>query len=304
MSAEAIARALGGRPAGRGVWRAPCPVHGGRSLSLRDGDRAPLVTCWNGCDRRDVLSALRAQGLLGGEGQHVEPDPQRIAAQRASERAQAQAGTDAALRIWRAARSAAGTLAEDYLRARGLALARGMPARLRYAERLQHTDPHDVRTYWPALVALVTDRHDRPIGVHRTYLARDGSGKAPVTPNKKMRGIVRGGAVRLAPAAERIVVAEGIETALSAAELSREPLPAWAALSAVGIEQLALPDVVRDVVIAADPDAAGLRVARAAARRWRDQGRAVRVLRPLAGGDFNDALQAQRRAQESSHAHA
>jgi putative DNA primase/helicase len=67
------------------------------------------------------------------------------------------------------------------------------------------------------MVAAVTRVPDRtPVAIHRTFLARDGSGKAPVDPQKMMIGPCAGGAVRLAPAAGTLMVGEGIETSLSA----------------------------------------------------------------------------------------
>ena len=68
MSAADIAVALGGaRREGRG-WRCRCPLHQGRSLTLRDGEGGcVLVTCWGGCDRLDVLAELRRRGLLDGQ---------------------------------------------------------------------------------------------------------------------------------------------------------------------------------------------------------------------------------------------
>jgi len=36
MNAAAIAAARGGRREGRDHWRCPCPLHGGRSLTLAD----------------------------------------------------------------------------------------------------------------------------------------------------------------------------------------------------------------------------------------------------------------------------
>jgi hypothetical protein len=66
VNAAEIATALGGaRRKGR-HWRCPCPLHGGHSLELCDGDNGcVLVTCWAGCDRLDVLAELRRCGLLG-----------------------------------------------------------------------------------------------------------------------------------------------------------------------------------------------------------------------------------------------
>jgi hypothetical protein len=59
MSAAEIAHALGdARREGRG-WRCRCPLHGERSLTLRDRECGRLlITCWGGCDGLDVLSAI------------------------------------------------------------------------------------------------------------------------------------------------------------------------------------------------------------------------------------------------------
>ena len=55
------------------------------------------------------------------------------------------------------------------------------------------------------MVALVTTGVDgTALAVHRTFLARDGGGKAPVDPQKMMLGPCRGGAVRLADPGARL----------------------------------------------------------------------------------------------------
>ena len=62
------------------------------------------------------------------------------------------------------------------------------------------------------MVALVMrGSDDTPLAIHRTYLARDGGGKAPVDPQKMMLGPCRGGAVRLAAAGNVLMVGEGID---------------------------------------------------------------------------------------------
>jgi hypothetical protein len=43
------------------------------------------------------------------------------------------------------------------------------------------------RTAWPAMVAVVRDADRAAIGLHRSYLARDGSGEAPVPKSKVSR---------------------------------------------------------------------------------------------------------------------
>jgi putative DNA primase/helicase len=101
MIAAEIARALrDARREGR-TWRCRCPLHGGRSLTLRDGEGGcVLVTCWGGCNRLDVLAELRRRGLLDGRT----PDYRRPSHQ-TSQREDV-ARTARALAIWHQARPA------------------------------------------------------------------------------------------------------------------------------------------------------------------------------------------------------
>ena len=97
-----------------------------------------------------------------------------------------------ALAIWRACGPAEATLVQTYLAARGIDLP--LPNALRFHAGLKHPSG-DI---WPAMVALVTNGADAtPLAIHRTFLARDGSSKAPVDPQKMMLGPCRGGVVRL-----------------------------------------------------------------------------------------------------------
>jgi hypothetical protein len=126
------------------------------------------------------------------------------------------------------------------------------------------------------------------LAIHRTFLARDGAGKAPVDPQKMMLGPCRGGAVRLAPLGSVLMVGEGIETCIAAMQAIGHP--AWAALSTSGLRTLDLPKDVRDVIVLADGDDAGEAAARDCAWRWKREGRRVRIARPPQGMDFNDML--------------
>jgi phage/plasmid primase-like uncharacterized protein len=145
------------------------------------------------------------------------------------------------------------------------------------------------------MLALLVDKDGKPAAVHRTFLAPGGAGKAPVEPQRMTLVPVRGAAVRLYPAAPRLVIAEGIETSLAAAVILKAP--AWAAVSAGNLaETLALPEMVREVVIAVDNDGPGRRAARQAAARWRAEGRAVRIAMPdRPGTDFNVLLRERAR---------
>lgn len=188
-----------------------------------------------------------------------------------------------ALQIWRNGRDPRGTPAETYVRRR--AITDELPPSLRFAV-LPHKPSG--RTL-PALVAAVTDVEGNVRAVHRTYLAPGGRGKAPVEPAKMMLGPTGGLSVHLAPAAERIAVAEGIETALSVQQVTG--LPTWAALSAGGIQRLELPPLTTSILIAADGDRDGRRAARIAGQRWRAEGRQVQIVVPRRS-DFNDSLAA------------
>ena len=182
--------------------------------------------------------------------------------------------------------AATDTLVAEYLNIRGYS---GMiPDTLRYHPQLLHTP---TKTAWPAMVAAVMLwPGNQVIAVHRTYLARDGRGKAPITPNKMMLGSVAGGAVRFGTPSNTLVVAEGIETALSAHYVTG--LPVWAALSASNMKALVLPplNISNEIIIAADHDGAGLAAAYDSAQKWSLEGIRVKVALPPEGQDFNDVL--------------
>ncbi len=286
MTADTIATALGGRKAGSG-WSARCPAHDDRtpSLSLRETpDGTVLVHCHAGCEQDEVIRHLHARGLWPRH------DPRRFQGA-ASRRATTLAEPDrddstrieAARSIWWAAQPAGGTLIEPYLESRGLRL----PATptLRFHPSLKHPSGES----WPAMIALVTrGSDDAPLAIHRTFLARNGAGKAPVEPQKMMLGPCRGGAVRLAAPRDLLMVGEGLETCLAAMQATGHP--AWAALSTSGLRVLDLPTDVRNVIVLADGDEAGEAAAHACAWRWKREGRRVRIAHPPNGMDFNDML--------------
>jgi putative DNA primase/helicase len=283
MTAESIARALGGRKAGQG-WTARCPAHDDRepSLSIRDGGNGKvLVRCHARCDQARVIAALRDRGLWGSAGQcKFQRKPRRIVAEREPDDGDAKR-SEGALALWRATGPAGGTPVETYLASRGLHLP--PPPALRFHPGLKHPSGG----VWPTMVALVTrGADDTPLAIHRTFLARDGGGKAPVDPTKMMLGPCRGGAVRLADPGDMLMVGEGIETCLAAMQATGHP--AWAALSTSGLKTLDLPGDVRDVIVLADGDDAGEAAARECAWRWKREGRRVRIARPPQGQDFND----------------
>jgi len=141
MTAAEIARCLGLRRVGA-AWRGPCPCCAGRSrFQLRQGQSGPLVWCWAGCDRRDLLAELRRRGLL--PEREREQRPLTPAEKAAWSRAQRQARdlARAAWRWWRErlaeldeAAGAAVDLEGGHLDPWALAAAAGEAWRLRQAD--------------------------------------------------------------------------------------------------------------------------------------------------------------------------
>jgi phage/plasmid primase-like uncharacterized protein len=102
-------------------------------------------------------------------------------------------------------------------------------------------------------------------------------------------GVLRSGAVRLAPAGETLALAEGIETALSV--LQATGIPTWVALAASNLARVALPECAREIFIFADADEAGEKAAGLLAQRVLRDGRMARIVRPSGNvNDFNDLL--------------
>lgn len=282
--ARSLTTALGGKWHSR-YGTAPCPVcqpegrKGQNALTLSDGSSGLLAHCKkSGCTFRDIAAAA---GIAPGT--FTAPDPAAIAQREAERRAEADKRALQAWRLWQDAQHVAGSVAERYLRGRGITC--DLPDTLRFHPECWH--PTGKR--FPALVAMVEGTAS--FAVHRTYLRADGSGKADAEPAKAMLGSTQGGAVRLSRAGGSLVVAEGIETALSLCSgLLRAPAAAWAALSTSGLRGLHLPRQPGRITIASDGDKPGRDAAHALAARAYALGWAVSLLPAPAKRDWNDIL--------------
>jgi putative DNA primase/helicase len=144
------------------------------------------------------------------------------------------------------------------------------------------------------MLAMLQDIAGKPATIHRTYLAHDGSGKAPVEkPRKIVSKHGKSPYVRLTPIMPTIGIAEGIETALAAMKLFS--VPTWSVLSTYGITTFEPPATVNRLIVFADHDAngAGQRAAYELAARLTGQ-IAVEIKIPEhPGTDWNDVLRRQ-----------
>ena len=197
---------------------------------------------------------------------------------------------EAAQRLFAMSKPVAGTLAEAYLRARGIETVHHAGA-LRFHPRCYYRpEEHAPTEIWPAMIAAVTDFSGAVTGAHRTWLAPDGFGKAPVdTPRRAMGGLL-GHAVRFGPADDVLAVGEGIETMLSL-RCALPAMPMAAALSANHLAAFLFPPTLRRLYIARDVDAAGDTAVAAVTERAEAAGIETLALSPQMG-DFNEDLHA------------
>jgi hypothetical protein len=119
-SALQIAQSCGGKVVreGRG-YRCICPIHGGFSLNVADGDNGRvLVTCWAGCDSLVVLAELRKMRLLWDAPRADD----QVYRERQPLRRSVSPTTESGLKLWNDRRDARGTIGERYVIGRGFAL--------------------------------------------------------------------------------------------------------------------------------------------------------------------------------------
>lgn len=172
---------------------------------------------------------------------------------------------------------------DTYLRRRGISMP-SWPKDLRFVERLKHSPTQKTI---PSMMALFRDQGGNLGTIHRTYLAQ-------VTPHKMFlpTPVPVGGAIRLFGPEREMGIAEGIETALSAAMIFR--MPVWATTSERLLRAWLPPQGVRTINVFGDHDKnhVGQSAAHDLAKRLiLRHGYRVEVRIPdVKGWDWNDVL--------------
>ena len=204
-------------------------------------------------------------------------------------RSTAPAGSpDSARRLFAMSQPISGTIVEAYLRRRGITALHETGA-LRFHPRCYYrADQRSPTETWPAMIASVTDLGGHQKGAHRTWLARDGGGKASIDTPRRAIGDLLGHAVRFGVADDVMSAGEGIETMLSL-RMALPNLPAVAALSAAHLAAIAFPTTLRRLYIARDDDPAGDGAMTTLIKRAETVGIEAIALSPRVG-DFNEDL--------------
>jgi putative DNA primase/helicase len=199
--------------------------------------------------------------------------------------------SDAALESWAKCQPLPGTVAEQYLRARGCRPPPVAADALRYHPALRHP----VTGYiGPAMVALVTDACTaEPKTLHKTWVLPDGTKPEQASPARMLLGghEKQGGVIRLWPDEDvttGLAVGEGIETCLS---LAHAFTPVWALIDAGNLAALPVLQGIECLTVAVDHDPAGMAAADQLGERWTAAGRTVQLVRAdTPGHDLNDLL--------------
>jgi hypothetical protein len=257
------------------------------------GDLLDLIALNRGHPNlRDTLEEARA--FLSEPSHAASPSPKPVPRNR----------SEAARRLFVASRPLPGTLAETYLRARGITVPLRFPCLRFHPACYYRADTDRPLETWPALIAAVTDLSGNVTGVLRTWLARDGSSKAPIANSRRALGELLGHAVRFGVVeacpgrgAGVLAAGEGVETMLSLKSLLPH-MPMAAALSARHLAALVLPSSLRRLYIAADNDSAGRLAAVCLTQRARRAGIETHLL-VAQGDDWNTDLTAL--ARDSLH---
>ncbi len=184
----------------------------------------------------------------------------------------------------------------SYLEGRGLVFPSGFVTDLRYHSKCSYHEEGNRYSHHPAMLAKVTGPDGTPATIHRTFLTAQGKKANVEKPRLLMPGkIPKGSAIRLFEPRAQMGIAEGIETALSAALIYK--MPVWAAMSTTMMMHWEPPEDVEDVIIFGDNDEnfAGHAAAFSLANRLCSVGNyvSVKVMIPDEVGDWNDYLISQ-----------
>ncbi len=283
----------------------PCPACGGRDRFTFDNRKGRGDFICRGCGAGDGFALLmRVHGWPFAEARRRVLNASGIdrapAAHKALPAAIAPSPAVAMPpgKVRALARAACGVVdcpdAVAYLTSRGLwPLPTGCTLKAHPSLDYWHEGQH---ARYPGLLAEVRDVAGDPVSVHLTFL-NDGRKIAAPDARKLLSPCAgrEGCAARLMPAGEVMGVAEGIETALSAAAL--DGVPVWAALNTSLLAKFLPPAGVKTLRIHADRDIPGLEAAGRLMERLQGRVRFELRVPPAPHKDFNAQLMSRTRGE-------
>lgn len=281
ITLDELAVTLGGHVNGDHVL-APGPGHSevDRSMSVKPlPDGGFVVHSFSGDDWRECRDwVIECVGLNPDELIDLQEGRTATKAQK----------VERARRIWEEGVDPRGTLVERYLAGRAIRLPEWACGKvLRYHRACPWRDEATGYTiYVPAMVAAMGSLETRELtGIHRTRLSPDGR-----KVDRRMLGVAAGSVIpieRLGQSSD-LVIGEGVETCLSAAQFGFHPV--WAVASAGAIRDFPVLHGIDNLMILAERDLASEIAIQGCRDRWGAAGRLVISNLPPVGNDWNDAL--------------
>ncbi|HYI43680.1 MAG TPA: primase-helicase zinc-binding domain-containing protein [Sphingomicrobium sp.] len=278
----------------------PCPLCGGRDRFRFDDKEGRGTWICNVCGAGDGIQLLmRKQGWsFATAAAEVRAIIGEVPARKPRQGIDSAKARRLCRELWIRSRPIGDDEASAYLASRDIYPP--YPSALRFCAEAEVRD-HPNRSTLPAMLALVSGPDGQAVNIHRTYLENgrkaawnDPQTGLPVSPRRMMPGLVPdGSAIRLGPAGPVLGAAEGIETALRAAQ--RFGMPAWSTINATMLEKFAPPPGVEEFHVFGDNDAkfSGQAAAYRCAHRAAVKPDAPRVevhIPSVAGTDWADSL--------------
>ncbi len=280
-----------------GGWMGKCPFHNEKTPSFHVSDTRGTFKCF-GCGawgdifdyvmlRNGLSFAESVTRLLGSsETVHTAAAFRKRQPDRESEAEDEKRRMAHAHAVWLKRRPIEGTLAEIYLRCRGITLP--LP------DALGHVDEawcSDIKDKSQALVAPILSSAGHVTAIQQIFLSsetqdawRDARGRR----SKRTLGPMHDGCVRLGMPASTLGLAGSVEDALSAMQIFS--IPVWATCGEGRLSRVWVPPDIETLVIFADADEPGEREARKCIRAPQFSHCRVELAPPERGKDWTDML--------------
>lgn len=244
-------------------WKCCCPFHAERTPSFTVNDALEFGHCfgcgWHGdiirfvmdrqnCGFREAYSRLASGDLPTWS-------PAERAKAVAEQKLDDLAREQDARRFYKESVPIAGTPGETYLRARGITIALCEFVRFGMVPTKRDPETGQWNRARPAVICGAQDATGAVVGIQRIFFKNDDP-RLGVKDCKLSLGTIRGSALRLAPPAETVILAEAPEDGMSIMQ-DGPGFPVWVPFGTSMMPQVQFPPVVRRVIVAGQNNTAG-----------------------------------------------